>query len=644
MPSKFAVVSRLTGSGALSLLLGASLLALLESILLRPIQYQPLAEQMVLVLLGAMLVAAVPFLLLVLMPANSLVAKVFGPADSDLRQGRCFAFGFLLVSPPMWLALQQRLLHIPVSPYAVALVIPVLLLPFVLRSFWMRPTILRLLRYGGLVGWIVGLVALWSGPLANWREQSSISNPTLRDLSAAPGLVASEATPDIVLISIDTLRADAIVGETSANVPFMDQLRAGGAWTPWALSSSNRTGPGHAAMLTGLGALWHGVTNNNQTLPESHQAVAETFRAGGYRTMGLVNNALLRTGSGFDQGHSDFDDKAVLKSSRVQVFARASRGSTLLGWILPAHLMKRLVVRGLFARPHPFKAVPVAESSGGVATARAKVLLDLAYQEERPFFFFLHYIDPHHPYTAPLGFWGTREGEDEYDRYLEEVEFMDHCLKQVVERLQRSGRPFLLCLTSDHGEHFHEHGLTGHSNSLFNELLQVPLIFYGDGVPAGEILENSALKDVAPTLLGRCGLSFEGMRGRDLLAQPQWDPGSEYLQFARDVKYYGAFSGPYKWVSPKGWVRGSELAGEVYLWQDDPHELTPLDIEELPAAHQQRIMQGLQDAPEIEAQRFTGAEASRQMAILRQMGYLEDAELPPPPPLPDEDDGDEERP
>ncbi len=281
---------------------------------------------------------------------------------------------------------------------------------------------------------------------------------------------------------------------------------------------------------------------------------------------------------------------------------------------------KRLVFTGLFAQPNRYTPLPPEQSQGGVVTSRALQMMEQAYQHDQAYFFFLHYMDPHEPYAAPIGYYGKRGGTGFHPRYLEEVEFIDACVQQVVERCQQSGRPFVILFTSDHGEHFNEHGYIGHANTLHNPVLQVPFILYGDGIRAGQKLIDVRLDDVAPTLLARCGLSTQGMTGRDLLA-PNLAAGN--IHFIRDDDFYGAVIGDYKWMSPVGWKLGDDGAGNWYQWRMDPGEENAVRFPEGPQDLWSQILTAFEQAPDSVDSTYDPQQAVRQIAIMEAMGYVE---------------------
>jgi arylsulfatase A-like enzyme len=133
---------------------------------------------------------------------------------------------------------------------------------------------------------------------------------------------------------------------------------------------------------------------------------------------------------------------------------------------------------------------------------------------ERPAFYFIHLTEPHSPYDR-----GRLKVGPAYDRYLSEIAEADRWLGQIVRTLAEP--PLrdraLLIVTADHGEAFGEHGTTEHSKTLYEELVRVPLLFWGRGVTPRSIDAAAGLIDLAPTILEAFGLRApEQMRGESL--------------------------------------------------------------------------------------------------------------------------------
>jgi len=508
--------------------------------------------------------------------------------------------------------------------------LPVALLAFGLMRAFKQKTV------SAKTGGALSLLAIVAGavPLATSCIPLWLAPPDPAELRELPGAVttAQADAPDILLISLDTLRADAVIGPESADVPFLDQLRERGTWSDHARSSSNCTLPGHIGMLRGLGALEHGVIANHQeSISSKHATLAASLTEAGYRTLGLPSNPIMLTGTGVDRGFLQYDDTLVVDNAKRYLLKTEAARYTLAPRVLPQWLFRRFFEGVLFGMPPANVALPIERERSGETLERSLRWLDKIYEDDSPYFFFLHFVAPHAPYSAPIGFRGMYSNKDtpsrSPERYLEEVAYSDYLVQQVVERVEASGRPCLILVTSDHGEHLGEHvsedfekGIWGHTNSGFEELLRVPFILVGPNVPAGEI-STPHLEDVAPTLLDLAGLSIpEGMSGVSI-----FDPSfasRESLHFARERGMISIQVEDWKWIVEPPALPDEMLGqGRVYLLSEDPKEQTDRLPAALPAALRDRAL-GVYAA--AEPVRFERASGKERQAALTAMGYVID--------------------
>ena len=289
------------------------------------------------------------------------------------------------------------------------------------------------------------------------------------------------AAPNVLLVTIDTLRADRLgcYGYKGAVTPNLDGLAARGALFPVAVAHAPLTAPSHASILTGHTPLGHGVRDNGAyVLPEGARSVAEDFRLAGYRTGGFVSGFPLKRRFGFDRGFDTYDDQ------------------------LP---------RGKDARRTAY-----VERTADRTTEAALRWLETATppgSPRRPFFLWVHYFDPHAPYEAPAE--AMAGAASPYDG---EIAFVDAQLGRLLRRAEEAaGGPTLVLVTADHGESLGEHGEDTHGIFLYDSTLRVPFILAGPGVPPGGVARTVARGiDVAPTLLDYAGLVAKGMEGRSL--------------------------------------------------------------------------------------------------------------------------------
>lgn len=604
--------------------LGALTGGLIFTLILPPLAQLFIAEQIVLAQFGAVLLA----LPIAALYVFGFAARRQPNAEPRLLGARAITIGLGVATVPLWGALIAMIFGgaSSINLIAVALGVAVIALSGgFARLLAAQPAIARGMHALGIVG---GLVALWMGPVDRWMTRYDDA-PMPSTLPAVAQTAAGTSTPDVILISVDTLRADAVYGPNAVEAPTFASLRERGMWAPYARSSSNCTIPGHAGMLTGLGALEHRVTVNYQDFPDDLTTISEVFRDNGWATTALVSNGLMLNGLGFERGFLHFDDSLIASKSEVSMMRKACEESTLAGRVLPRPIYRRLVDGVLFARTVGKTELTPDVSEGGRTTARAMNWFDVLYAQDDPFFFFLHYIDPHAPYRAPEGYFETRAKPNDpvksTGRYLEEVDFMDACISQVIARMEESGRPYIICVTSDHGEHLGEHDLFGHTNSGYEELIRVPFVVAGPGVPQRE-LHSPHVADVAPTLIAAAGLAVpEEMRGIDLIHNEA--PASR-LHFMRENQALAIQQDNWSWTAwypsvglPKA---ADELAGNGFDLENDPGQLSRIEGNPDFSAWLQDVLEIYAAAPQPREGRISELNLrADKMAALKALGYID---------------------
>lgn len=317
-------------------------------------------------------------------------------------------------------------------------------------------------------------------------------------MALATGIVSTLRTsdpPSVLLISIDTLRADhvGVYGASGAETPHMDALGTSGVVFEQAFAPVPLTLPSHASLLTGLEPPRHGVRHNGLFRLGTVETLAGRLAAEGYRTGAFVGSMVLAAETGLAQGFDTYDDTMSRQAFSAGVFLeRSAREVTdaALHWL--------------------------AEVEG-------------------PRFLWVHYYDPHQEHRAPPEI-AARFPERPYDA---EIAYVDRELGRLVEAFRRStGKaPALVIVTADHGESLGEHGESTHGYTLHDGVLRVPLIVSGGSVPAGRrVRQLVGLTDVAPTLLGLLGLSpMHDVDGRDRTGA--WGPDSVSVEAAPRAIY-----------------------------------------------------------------------------------------------------------
>jgi arylsulfatase A-like enzyme len=426
-----------------------------------------------------------------------------------------------------------------------------------------------------------------------------------------PDAPAPAGAPDVVLVLIDTLRRDHLSSEGYARrtTPALDALAARGARFPRFESQSSYTKPSVASLLTSLYPSGHGVGHLRTVLGEDRLTLAEIFHSAGWRTAKFVSNTILGAEFGFAQGTERFSTLPVELVPRTKLgyalFRIRERGGAVPGAAQLSAVLAA-VERAVTGTPSAETlSLPAAEIVRQYEAWRSSVGGD-------PSFAYLHFMEPHAPYRPPARAAARFDGaplEAEHPptiglflpfgraaelpesrraglvrAYDAEIAALDDVLGELFERLRSSGRPVVVAVTSDHGEEFYEHGGWGHGQSLYGEMLRVPFVIAGPGVPAGVVPRDPAqLVDVAPTLLDLCGIAAPAsMAGRSLVpamaAAASGDTlavDAEREHFA-EIVYGEAYwarslrSGDWKAIVAR---RGDDVRVQLFDLATDPGEL-----------------------------------------------------------------------
>ncbi len=293
----------------------------------------------------------------------------------------------------------------------------------------------------------------------------------------------SARTPNVLLVTIDTLRADHVgaYGDAGASTPTLDGLARRGVRFETAVSHVPLTGPSHASILTGHTPAAHGFHNNGGfVLAPSLKTAAEDFHQAGYRTGAFVSGFPLDRRFGFDRGFERYDD----------------------------HL----------PRGNDPRRTPYVERRADATTDVALRWLSSMRSGDgaSPWFLWVHYYDPHAPYEPPADL-ASRFSASPYDG---EIAFVDRQLARLLKTIQDAGAldDTVVLVTSDHGESLGEHGEATHGVFIYDATLRVPWIMAGPGVAAGRVARTVARSiDVLPTLLDYAGVALpDGLEGRSM--------------------------------------------------------------------------------------------------------------------------------
>lgn len=397
----------------------------------------------------------------------------------------------------------------------------------------------------------------------------------------------------VVVVTLDTTRADRIgaFGGTVVPTPSLDAMARDGVVFTTAVSQVPLTLPSHASMFTGKYPASHGVRHNGVfRLRDDETTLAERLKEKGFATAAVIGAFVLNSGYGVEQGFDAYSDmpKDRYAGGRDQLY----------------------------------------ESQRTADEVNAEVFKWLDAKPDGRFFLWVHYYDPHAPYTPPETPGRALHGEA-YDR---EISYMDHCFGDLIARLERDGilDDAILAVAGDHGESLGSHGELSHGVFLYEPAVHVPFFFRAPGLlPKGERVEAPVeLVDLAPTVLDLLGMDpLAGAEGRSLAPlmqgkddglgrlvhaetfMPRIEFGWSELRMIRD--------GRYKYIqAPKP---------ELYDLREDPAEATnllSLDPEraaELAAALSGWVAATSSSTAATSAQRAISPEEEAQ---LRSLGYL----------------------
>lgn len=291
-------------------------------------------------------------------------------------------------------------------------------------------------------------------------------------LSWSPSGRAQGTPPNILLITIDTLRADRLGadGHKGARTPVLDRLAAEGARFSDATAHAPLTYPSHVAILTGRYPAAFGVQLNGMSpLPAEAVTVAERVRERGYRTGAVIGSVIVDRSSGLDQGFDRFDDEIPAGTGQMVALADLQR------------------------------------TAGEVTRAAS----DWIAQQRAPWFLWAHYYDPHLPYSAPKT--AARALADPYDA---EVAYVDEQIGVLLGKIDRTRT--VVIVTSDHGEALGDHGEEDHGYFIYDATLHVPMIIAGPGVQPRVIPEQVRSVDIVPTIAAFAGVAADDTDGESL--------------------------------------------------------------------------------------------------------------------------------
>ena len=399
---------------------------------------------------------------------------------------------------------------------------------------------------------------------------------------------------NVLFVVIDTLRADRLqpYGYDRATSPVLDEFARESVVFDRAQSSSSWTMPALASLMTGLHTSTHKVDDKTSALDPSYTTLAEVLSEAGYATGAVTGNMFTLPHYGFGQGFSTYHQ--VLDSKSTE---RRDRRTWRFNSITSPEITK-LALRWLKNRA----------------------------EDPRPWFFWVHYFDPHSTYMAHAG--TEHFGHEETDRYDGEIEFTDRHVGRLLKQLDEQGlaQSTAVIVLSDHGEELGDHGDKHHRRTLYREVLRVPLMIRTPGIPPKRVPDVVAIVDVMPTVLELLGESrVGGLHGRSLVPLLDGEPLPPVSAVAELLDIEGGRQ--YSIVRDR-WKLIVHDEGETQLFdmQDDPEERSDLAkarpglVVELQEELNARLSEARTDAGKYGV--AADVELSdRELKELRQLGY-----------------------
>jgi arylsulfatase A-like enzyme len=416
----------------------------------------------------------------------------------------------------------------------------------------------------------------------SWRAISE-----WRAFAALPA--AQRGAPNILLLVLDTVRAASLgmYGYTRETAPEIRKRGAEGAVFNWAMAPSSWTLPSHASMFTGfrpdeLSARFL------DPLDGTHRVLAEVLRDRGYATGGFTANLnYTNHESGLGRGFVYYAD-----------YRRTLREAVLQGTVSRTDSFRGMF-DGLFVnRSLKDAAKAMLEFQFGISNRYPRVHRKdaafvnkefLAWQAsigERPFFAFLNYFDAHQPYAPKPSFRprfsASSQGRNSQDVYDTAIASIDDELARLFAELARRGvlDRTIVVITSDHGEQFGEHQLSGHGNSLYLQAIHVPLVIrYPAAIAAGQRIDSAVtLQDLAPTILDVAGVAapqIGGVSWLPLMQGRESKPRTAVVAELEDHVGFGGGSTPEsRSIVDESWhfITGGGRPDQVYQYRTDRDE------------------------------------------------------------------------
>lgn len=404
--------------------------------------------------------------------------------------------------------------------------------------------------------------------------------------SAKPRAAAALKPLNVVIITIDTLRADHLrcYGYSKIETPAIDALAQQGVLFENAVAQAPLTPPSHASIFTGQYPTVHGVRNTGGfVLPSSAHPLARILHEQGWDTAAFVSSAVLKKVIGFNNGFDVYDDQMPRQGKLMEVSEEPER-------------------------------------RGGETVDRA--IQWLGNPSSKPYFLWVHLYDPHMPYHPP----GEFDQKYKAKPYDGEIAYADQQVGRLLDAVRKKSQPAntIVALLSDHGESLAEHGEFTHGVFLYDSTLHIPFLMMGPGVPAGlRVKQQVRSIDFLPTVLAMLGGNVpDNVQGTSLM--PTFSGQSAATEVSYQETLYPKIA--MGWAELRGirtnrWKYIHAPKPELYDLVADPGEIDnviaahPAEVQKFEAQLKHVVGNG---SEKVRAQMID----EKSMAQLHSLGYL----------------------
>ncbi len=461
-----------------------------------------------------------------------------------------------------------------------------------------------------------------------------ILKPRFGELIHKPESDNDRSKPNIILITLDTLRADHLscYGYERETSPFIDKIADEGILFEDCIATSSWTLPSHASIFTSLypsehGTIYSGAAKDKiSKLPDELTTLAEILKEKGYETAGFIGGPFVASDFGMDQGFDYYNDR-LFPMGKIY-FDKL----TFLDFFL--NIFKKKINLRKLSSSIEYYLVDIwnyiynenfTKDSIGYDSRKKKAneinavaLPWIERHKDSRFFLFINYLDPHSRYTLPKGFKNRYDTgyksnlrglvselkaihyhrysptEDDLklliSLYDSQINFLDLHIKQLFDKLVSCeiDKNTIVVITSDHGEAFGEHKLMEHGFSLYEDQLKVPLILWGiEKFPSSlRISTQVQIIDIMPTILDIISIPPpEDIRGKSLIplisGEEDFERPYALAEIFEDKIWYvfgKEFRRDLKCIRTQGWkyIKSSRGNNELYRIIEDEKEIINL--------------------------------------------------------------------